>query len=72
MNILRRILRLEDKQYLADASAVSEEIHAAQQEKQANARRIETRANQQTLSLRSSDRLLDTWQGAAAILRDKN
>lgn len=70
MNILRRILRIEDKQYIADATAVSEEIYAAQREKQENARRIENRANQQTLNIRSSERVLNTWQGASAILRD--
>lgn len=70
MNLLRRILKIEDKQYLADATAVSEEIYAAQQEKKRNARRIEDGANQQALNIRSSDRVLDIWQGAAAILRD--
>lgn len=70
MNLLRRILKIEDKQYLADASAVSEEIYAAQQEKKRNARRIEDGANQQALNIRSSDRVLDIWQGASAILRD--
>lgn len=70
MNLLRRILKLEDKQYIADATAVSEEIYAAQQEKQENARRIENRANQQALNIRSSERVLNTWQGASAILRE--
>lgn len=70
MNLLRRILRIEDKQYKADATAVSKEIYAAQREKQENARRIENRANHQSLTIRSSDRVMDTWQGASAILRD--
>lgn len=71
MNLLRRILRIEDKQYLAESTAVSEAIFAAQKEKQETARRIEKRANQQALSMRSSEMVLNTWQGASAILRDR-
>lgn len=69
MNLLRRILRIEDKQYTAESAAVSEAIFAAQKEKQETARRIEKRAHQQ--ALRSSDMVFNTWQGASSILRDR-
>lgn len=71
MNLIKRFLGIEDRDYTAAAAAISEEIHAAQMEKQRNARRIEDGANQQALSIRSSDRVMNTWQGASIILRDQ-
>ena len=70
MNIIRKLLSLEDREYERKAQEADRRIEAATEAYEGKVREIQDRQNHQTLRRQSNDRVMSTWGGAMRMLRN--
>lgn len=69
--LLRRILHIDDESMIERASQTDREIETTKQEYDQKLQALQLRKNHQAIAPRSSDRVMEQWAGAMAILRTK-